>query len=87
MKKNVGKADRTLRFLFALFLLWLGLFSLNGINGKISGIIVALFSLMPFTTSISGRCPVFRWFRFHSLSKKELEAYGKPYGDKKDRNS
>lgn len=42
MIKNVGKIDRTLRFLLALALIWIGLFVLKGKEGNIIGIIVAV---------------------------------------------
>lgn len=79
MKKNVGKIDRILRFFLGLFLLWSGLLALKGIDGRILGILVALVSVMPFTMSTFGICPVFRWFGIHSLSKREPEIYGDPY--------
>lgn len=37
MIKNVGKIDRTLRFLLALALIWIGLFVLKGKEGNIIG--------------------------------------------------
>jgi hypothetical protein len=81
MIKNVGKIDRTLRFLLGLFLVWLGLFMLNGKEGKVMGIFVALISLMPFYMALTGSCFVFRWFKIHSLSKKECQIHGHPYRD------
>ena len=81
MKKNVGQIDRILRFLFGLFLVWLGVFVLNGKEGEVIGILVALISLMPFYMGFTRSCFVFRWFKIHSLSKKECELYGKPYPD------
>ena len=79
MIKNVGKIDRTLRLLLGLFLVWLGVFVLNGKEGNVIGIFVALFSLMPFYMGFTRSCFVFRWFKIHSLSKKECEIYGQPY--------
>ena len=79
MIKNVGKIDRTLRFLLGLLLVWLGVFVLNGQEGNVIGIFVALFSLMPFYMAVTRSCFVFRWFKIHSLSKKECEIFGQPY--------
>lgn len=79
MIKNVGKIDRTLRFLLGLFLVWLGLFVMNGLEGNIIGIMVAIISLMPFYMTFTGSCFVFRWFKIHSLSKSESQKYGDPY--------
>jgi hypothetical protein len=84
MIKNVGKIDRTLRFLLALFLVWLGVFVLNGKEGNVIGILVALISLLPFYMAVTRSCFVFRWFKVHSLSIKECEIYGQPYPKGKD---
>ena len=84
MIKNVGKIDRTLRFLLVLFLVWLGVFVMNGKEGNVIGIFVALFSLMPFYMSVTRSCFVFRWFKIHSLSKKECEIFGQPYPEGKE---
>jgi len=78
MTRNVGKLDRALRFLLALILLWLGLFVLQGLEGKVPGIVVALISIVPFATSTTASCFVFRWLNIHSLSKKECELFGDP---------
>ena len=78
MLKNMGKIDRTLRFSLVLILLWLGLYVLQGLEGNGIGIIVAIISLIPFATSTTGYCPVFRWFNIHSLSRKERDLYGDP---------
>jgi hypothetical protein len=84
MIKNVGKIDRTLRFLLGLFIVWLGLFILNGKEGKVMGIFVALISLMPFYMAPTGSCFIFRWFKIHSLSKMEFQVHGNPYPDGKE---
>ena len=79
MIKNVGKIDRTLRFLLGLTLIWIGLFVLDGKDGNIIGIAVVLISLIPFYMTFTGSCFVFRWFKIHSLSKSECQIYGEPY--------
>ena len=79
MTKNVGKIDRILRFLLGLLLIWIGLFILNGKDGNMIGIIVAVISLMPFYMVFTGSCFVFRWFKIHSLSKSECHRHGDPY--------
>ena len=71
MEKNVGNIDATLRFLLGIFLIWLGLFFMNGIEGELWGIIVALISIAPFTFSLTRKCPVFYWFNINSISKKK----------------
>jgi hypothetical protein len=84
MIKNVGKIDRTLRLLLGLILVWLGVFVLNGKEGNVIGIFVALISLMPVYMAITRSCFVFRWFKIHSLSKKECEINGQPFPDSKE---
>ena len=84
MIKNVGKIDRTLRFLLGLLLVWLGVFVLNGKEGNVIGIFVALISLMPFYMALTRSCFVFRWFKIHSLSKKECEIQGQPYPESQE---
>jgi hypothetical protein len=71
MKKNVGTVDATLRFFLGIFLLWLGLFDMNGLEGEPWGIIVAFMSLAPFTFSLTRKCPVFYWLKISSISKKK----------------
>ena len=79
MKKNVGQIDRVLRFLLGIFLIWFGVFFLNGKEGTAVGILVAISSLLPFYISLTRSCFVFRWFKIHSLSKKECKIQGRPY--------
>ena len=71
MEMNVGNIDATLRFLFGIFLIWLGLFYMNGIEGELGGIIVALISIAPFTFSLTRKCPVFYWLNISSISRKK----------------
>ena len=78
MTRNIGKLDRIFRFLLALLLLWLGLIGLQGLEGRALGIAVALISVIPFATSTTASCFVFRWLNKHSLSKRECELYGDP---------
>lgn len=71
MIQNVGMLDRSLRFLLALLLIWLGVFRLNGKSGEILGILVAITSLLPLYMALTGSCFVFRWFGINSLSRTE----------------
>ena len=71
MEKNVGNLDASLRILFGIFLLWLGLFSMKGISGNLWGIFVALISIAPFTFSITRKCPIFHFFNISSIPKKK----------------
>jgi len=68
--ENVGNLDASLRFLLGIFLLWLGLFLMKGINGNLWGILVALISIAPFTFSLTRKCPIFHFFHISSIPKK-----------------
>ena len=85
MIKNVGKTDRALRSILGLVIVWLGVFVLNGKEGNVIGISVALISLIPFYMALTRSCFVFRWFKIHSLSEKECEINGQPYPESKER--
>ncbi len=69
MKQNVGTLDAILRFILAIFLVWFGLFYLNGLQGSIVGILVALVSLMPLYMFITRKCFVFRFLKISSIPK------------------
>ena len=84
MIKNVGKIDASLRILLGFILLWVGLLELNGLEGNAIGIAIASISLMPFYMALTKSCFVFRWFKTHSLSKKECQIIGHPYPESKE---
>jgi hypothetical protein len=69
MTKNVGNADAVSRYIFGIFLLWFGLLKLSGLGGNITGILVAIFSLMPFTVATTRKCTVFSIFKISSIPK------------------
>ena len=72
MKRNVGRFDRIFRLGLGIFLLWLGFFALNGRNGNLIGILVALISIMPFYMAITRKCFVFNFFKISSIPRKKL---------------
>ncbi len=71
IKKNVGNFDATLRVILGIFLIWLGLFQLDGLNGDIWGILISICALLPFTMAITRICPVFTFFNISSIFKKK----------------
>jgi len=71
LEKNVGDLDAFLRILLGIFLIYLGLHVLQGIDGKPLGIIVALISLMPFYMAITRKCFVFRFLHISSIPRKK----------------
>ncbi|XOV91785.1 MAG: DUF2892 domain-containing protein [Bacteroidota bacterium] len=79
MAKNIGRTDRSFRFLMGHILLLTGLWMFNGLNGNITGILITIFALFPFYMAITGKCILFYLLKIHSLSQTELKVYGHPY--------
>ena len=73
MQKNVGNLDAILRYIFGIFLLWLGLFKLHGLEGNTAGILVAIFSLIPLTIATIRKCPIFSILKISSVPKNKKE--------------
>lgn len=71
MKKNVGKIDIVIRRVIGFFLVWLGLFQFNGLEGNVTGIIIAAFAILPFYVACTGSCPVFSLWGINTFSKSE----------------
>lgn len=69
LKRNEGTIDRVLRVLVATVLLLAGLFWLGGLQGRALGLIVAVFSLLPLTTGVTGVCPMYIPFGISTLEK------------------
>ncbi len=58
VKQNMGRLDRTLRFIVGVALIPIGLFALGGWQGNLIGILVVAFALVPLVvTSLTGFCP------------------------------
>jgi hypothetical protein len=56
-RQNMGRLDRTLRFIVGLALIPIGLLALSGWQGNLTGVLVATFALLPLLTSLTGFCP------------------------------
>lgn len=76
--RNVGKIDRIARLLSAAFLCWTGLVLLEGLEGDFFGILLVLFSMIPFYMAATASCFVFRYFKIHSLDAQECKMFGHP---------
>lgn len=59
MKVNVGSVDRITRYVLAVALVVVGLFVLSGIEGNVTGIVVAVASVLPIVTATTRKCPVY----------------------------
>jgi uncharacterized membrane protein YuzA (DUF378 family) len=70
MQKNVGYIDRILRYIIGFFLLLLGVYGFNGIEGKLIGIVIALSSIIFFATSLTRKCPILYFFKITTTKKK-----------------
>ena len=73
MKRNVGNLDAIFRLILGGMLVFVGLYVLDGYRGKVIGILVALFSLMPFYMAITRKCFVFRFFGISSIPKEKTD--------------
>jgi hypothetical protein len=69
-KKNMGRFDRTWRFIVGATLVPLGLFLLGGWRGHPAGLLVAGLALIPLVTSLIGFCPFYVPFGISTLGKK-----------------
>jgi hypothetical protein len=70
-KQNMGRLDRTLRFIVGVALIPIGLFALGGWQGNLIGILVTTFALLPLVTSLTGFCPVYIPFGISTLGREQ----------------
>lgn len=56
---NEGPTDRVIRLGLALVLIPVGLFTLNGIDASVTGVIVAGVGFIALVTGATGRCPTY----------------------------
>ena len=70
-KKNMGRLDRTLRFIVAVALIPTGLVALGGWQGNLIGVLVAAFALLPLVTSLTGFCPAYVPFGISTLDREQ----------------
>ena len=68
MKKNMGNLDRTLRFLIAAALIAL---YYNGTISGIVGIVLVVFAIVFFLTSLIGFCPLYLPFGIKTCKAKK----------------
>jgi hypothetical protein len=71
LKKNMGRLDRTLRFIVGVTLIPMGLFALGGWQGNLIGVLVAVFVLLPLVTSLTGFCPAYIPFGISTLDREQ----------------
>lgn len=71
VKQNIGRLDRTLRFIIGVALIPIGLFALGGWQGNLSGVLVTTFALLPLVTSLTGLCPVYIPFGISTLGREQ----------------
>jgi hypothetical protein len=70
-KKNMGPLDRTVRFIVGVALIPIGLLLLGGWQGNLTGVIIAVFALLPIVTSVTGFCPLYVPFGISTLGKEQ----------------
>jgi len=70
-KKNMGRLDRTLRFIVGMALVPIGLVALGGWQGTLIGFLVAAFAVLPLVTSLTGFCPAYIPFGISTLDREQ----------------
>jgi hypothetical protein len=72
-KKNVGRLDRSVRFIAGVALVAIGLFTLGGWQGNSTGVDVALFALLPLATGLFGFCPTYALLGISTQGEKRCQ--------------
>lgn len=57
IRHNMGRLDRTVRFLAGVALIPIGLFPLGGWQGSLVGVFVVVVSALLLVTGLTGFCP------------------------------
>jgi glucose-6-phosphate-specific signal transduction histidine kinase len=70
-KKNMGRLDRTLRFIVGVILVPIALFALGGWQGNLLGVLAAAFALWLLATSLTGFCPGYIPFGISTLDREQ----------------
>jgi len=70
-RKNMGRLDRTVRFVAGAALAATGLFLLDGWRGNPTGIIIAVLATIPLITSLTGFCPGYVPFGIATLKREK----------------
>jgi hypothetical protein len=72
-KRNVGRLDRSVRFIAGVALVAIGLLPLGGWQGNSTGVDVALFALLPLATGLFGFCPTYALFGISTQGEKRCQ--------------
>jgi hypothetical protein len=65
MKKNIGRTEKIIRLVFAV--IFISLF-LTGITKGLLGVIALVLGIIGLLTSLTGFCPLYRFFRVRTNS-------------------
>ena len=77
LRQNMGRLDRTVRFIAGVALIPIGLFALGGWQGNLSGILAGAFSLVLLLTSLTGFCPAYVPFGISTKARETATDSGK----------
>lgn len=69
-RKNMALWDRVMRVTWGLVLIPVGLFGLGGLEGRLLGILIAIFALMPILSGATGFCWIYAPFGFSTLRRR-----------------
>lgn len=71
IKKNVGNADRILRFGASLMMIYFGFFDSSVIADEIAAILLGIFGIIIFVTALISMCPLYNLIGFSTYTKVE----------------
>lgn len=69
LRENMGRLDRTLRFIAGAGLAPVGLFALGGWQGSVIGVVAGVVALVLLATAITGVCPGYIPFGISTLGR------------------
>jgi hypothetical protein len=72
LTKNMAWWDRGMRMVWGLCLIPIGLFALGGVDGRLIGIAVVIFALMPILSAATGFCWIYAPFGFSTIRKRGI---------------
>ena len=73
-RQNMGRLDRTVRFIAGVALAPIGLFGLSGWQGRPIGLVVAGLAVIALVTSLTGVCPAYIPFGISTVGKGQAGA-------------
>ena len=73
LEKNVGMADRILRFGVSTFMIYLAFFDNSLIQDQLAAIVLGVFGIIIMLSAIVGACPLYGLVGFNSAADEHDE--------------